>query len=184
MAGKKRKATSDKVEPPSRRQSGRVTKAKITYAESQASASDPPSDDEFKDNVSSASEPVEDAEAAQDEDEDEAEDGEEDEFEKDLKKKGWKKKKGKDGKWSMVIDLPTEKDDGGIPYTDEKIHPNTLQFLRDLKKNNKREWLKFHDKVFRLVTCGSFYYHLHSPSVLCLSSAENKRQVREIGSPS
>lgn len=31
---------------------------------------------------------------------------------------------------------------GKIPYTDHTIHPNTLLFLKELKANNKREWLK------------------------------------------
>ena len=34
------------------------------------------------------------------------------------------------------------KSDGGISYEDDKIHPNTIVFLRDLKANNNRQWLK------------------------------------------
>jgi hypothetical protein len=51
-----------------------------------------------------------------------------------------------------VIELPGIKDPGDTPYEDERIHPNTLDFLRDLKKNNRREWLKFHDAPYRSVT--------------------------------
>ncbi len=34
------------------------------------------------------------------------------------------------------------RDLGGVEYTDETVHPVTLQFLRDLKANNRRDWLK------------------------------------------
>lgn len=38
--------------------------------------------------------------------------------------------------------LPQLRDMGGIEYEDTRIHPNTLAFLKDLKANNKRSWLK------------------------------------------
>lgn len=31
---------------------------------------------------------------------------------------------------------------GGVDYEDDRLHPNTLLFLKDLKANNKRSWLK------------------------------------------
>ena len=31
---------------------------------------------------------------------------------------------------------------GGIAYQDERLHVNTMLFLKDLKANNKRSWLK------------------------------------------
>lgn len=40
------------------------------------------------------------------------------------------------------IPLPKMRDTGGIEYADDRLHPNTLAFLRDLKANNKRSWLK------------------------------------------
>lgn len=40
------------------------------------------------------------------------------------------------------IPLPKLRDDGGIGYEDDRAHPNTLLFLKDLKANNKRSWLK------------------------------------------
>jgi hypothetical protein len=40
------------------------------------------------------------------------------------------------------IPLPKLRDTGGIEYADDRLHPNTLAFLRDLKANNKRSWLK------------------------------------------
>lgn len=43
-----------------------------------------------------------------------------------------------------VVFIPHAKmrDDGGVPYTDDLVHPNTLEFLKDLKANNVRSWLK------------------------------------------
>lgn len=38
--------------------------------------------------------------------------------------------------------IPQLRDTGGIAYEDTKLHPNTLAFLKDLKANNKRSWLK------------------------------------------
>ena len=151
MAGKKRKAAGDALETrPTRRQSGRVGRAKLNYEESDIE--EPQSNGEFNEDVAAS----ESAEATESDDE----------YESDLKKKGWTKKKGKDGKWQMVIDVPQEKDPGGIPYEDERIHPNTMEFLNDLKKNNKREWLKFHDAPYRSVTnisksCNSRLMHAH-----------------------
>ncbi|KAK6834414.1 hypothetical protein PG987_009108 [Apiospora arundinis] len=45
--------------------------------------------------------------------------------------------------------LPQLRDDGGIEYEDTRIHPNTMAFLKDLKANNKRSWLKARDPEFR-----------------------------------
>ena len=42
----------------------------------------------------------------------------------------------------VFIERPKPRGDGGIKYVPEKIHPNTMAFLADLKKNNDREWLK------------------------------------------
>ncbi|KAH0564976.1 hypothetical protein GP486_001639 [Trichoglossum hirsutum] len=47
------------------------------------------------------------------------------------------------------IKLPKAREAGDIPYQDDKIHPNTLLFLRDLRSNNDRDWLKLHDKDYR-----------------------------------
>ena len=144
MPGKKRKASVGAVESPAtrRRSSGRVTKAAPKYEESDVEEA--ASDEEFKEDASES-------EAA-----DEADDVEQSESgdaygsdEEALKKKGWKKTKGPGGRVTMVIEIPREKSPGDTPYEDERIHPNTLEFLRDLKKNNKREWLKFHDAPYR-----------------------------------
>ena len=42
----------------------------------------------------------------------------------------------------VFIAKPKPKGDGGVKYVSEKIHPNTMSFLTDLKANNDREWLK------------------------------------------
>ncbi|KAH0846748.1 hypothetical protein FOPE_11696 [Fonsecaea pedrosoi] len=49
----------------------------------------------------------------------------------------------------VFIEKPKPRDDGGIKYAAEKIHPNTMAFLKDLKENNDREWLKMHDVDYR-----------------------------------
>lgn len=42
----------------------------------------------------------------------------------------------------VVIKKPQARPAGKTPYEDETIHPNTLLFLKDLKANNERQWLK------------------------------------------
>ncbi|KAL9074163.1 MAG: hypothetical protein Q9157_004477 [Trypethelium eluteriae] len=49
----------------------------------------------------------------------------------------------------VVIKKPKPRQAGDTPYTDDSIHPNTLLFLKDLKENNDREWLKMNDPEFR-----------------------------------
>ncbi|KAK5016187.1 hypothetical protein LTR60_002525, partial [Cryomyces antarcticus] len=38
---------------------------------------------------------------------------------------------------------------GSTPYTADTIHLNTVLFLKDLRANNDREWLKMHDPDYR-----------------------------------
>ncbi|KAH9885494.1 hypothetical protein F4778DRAFT_760504 [Xylariomycetidae sp. FL2044] len=47
------------------------------------------------------------------------------------------------------IKLPKLRDTDGIEYEDTRLHKNTLLFLKDLKANNKRNWLKMHDPEYR-----------------------------------
>ena len=42
----------------------------------------------------------------------------------------------------VFIERPKPRGDGGVKYTDDSIHPNTIAFLADLKENNDREWFK------------------------------------------
>ena len=51
----------------------------------------------------------------------------------------------------VFIAKPKPKGDGGVKYVSDKIHPNTMSFLTDLKANNDREWLK----SMHLLTCQS-----------------------------
>ena len=61
----------------------------------------------------------------------------------------WREGAKIEGEGEVIIALPKPRSAGKTPYQDDTIHPNTLLFLGDLKKNNDREWLKLHDKDFR-----------------------------------
>ncbi|KAL6721924.1 hypothetical protein ACLMJK_001029 [Lecanora helva] len=50
---------------------------------------------------------------------------------------------------AVFIKLPKAREPGKTPYSDSTIHPNTLLFLKDLRMNNDREWLKMHDADYR-----------------------------------
>lgn len=56
----------------------------------------------------------------------------------------------------VVIKKPKARDAGNTPYEDDTIHPNTMLFLKDLKENNDRQWLKsgLHLPLCRATTCG------------------------------
>jgi hypothetical protein len=49
----------------------------------------------------------------------------------------------------VFIKLPQARGAGKVLYKDETLHPNTLLFLDDLRRNNDRQWLKFHDPDYR-----------------------------------
>ncbi|KAG5947330.1 hypothetical protein E4U53_006428 [Claviceps sorghi] len=72
-----------------------------------------------------------------DEDKDEEEEEEEEEDDDDAPRK------------VQIIPLEKMRDTGGVDYADHKVHRNTLLFLKDLKANNKRAWLKSHDGEYR-----------------------------------
>ncbi|ROV86827.1 hypothetical protein VSDG_09472 [Cytospora chrysosperma] len=48
-----------------------------------------------------------------------------------------------------IIPLIKMRDTGGVDYEDDRLHKNTLLFLKDLKANNKRDWLKSRDDEYR-----------------------------------
>ncbi|KAL9136345.1 MAG: hypothetical protein Q9175_002444 [Cornicularia normoerica] len=50
---------------------------------------------------------------------------------------------------AVFIKLPKAREAGKVPFTDSTIHPNTMLFLKDLRANNDREWLKMHDADYR-----------------------------------
>jgi hypothetical protein len=58
--------------------------------------------------------------------------------EKELLKPGAKLAPGT----QLIIKKPKAREAGDTPYTDHTIHPNTMLFLKDLKANNDRQWLK------------------------------------------
>jgi hypothetical protein len=41
-----------------------------------------------------------------------------------------------------IIPLPKAREAGDIPFEDGRIHENTMLFLKDLKANNNREWMR------------------------------------------
>jgi hypothetical protein len=49
-----------------------------------------------------------------------------------------------------IIPLPKAREAGDIPYEDGRIHKNTLLFLKDLKANNNREWMRCNVPLFYL----------------------------------
>ena len=61
----------------------------------------------------------------------------------------WKEGVKVNGQGEVFIELPKARGPGKIPYRDDALHPNTLLFLGDLKRNNERAWLKMHDPDFR-----------------------------------
>ncbi|KAH0362158.1 hypothetical protein KCU65_g8230, partial [Aureobasidium melanogenum] len=49
----------------------------------------------------------------------------------------------------VIIKKPKPRTPGNTAYSDTTIHPNTMLFLKDLKANNDREWLKMYDADYR-----------------------------------
>ncbi|KAF3048305.1 hypothetical protein E8E12_011662 [Didymella heteroderae] len=60
--------------------------------------------------------------------------------EKELWKPGAKLEPGT----RLIIKKPKARDAGDIPYTEGTIHPNTMLFLKEIKANNDRQWLKYY----------------------------------------
>ncbi|KFA63610.1 hypothetical protein S40285_04117 [Stachybotrys chlorohalonatus IBT 40285] len=148
MPAQKRSASDAAIEP--RRRSGRIssTPQKSQYFEDPVSSTDeelppkkrrgrPPkktvqieaSEDEYAEESDGHGEDVQQVEEDDDDDDDELDE---------------------DAPPRVTI-LPLEKlrDTGGVEYEDHKLHRNTLLFLKDLKANNRRPWLKSHDKEYR-----------------------------------
>ncbi|KAG9199530.1 hypothetical protein G6514_008388 [Epicoccum nigrum] len=50
----------------------------------------------------------------------------------------------------LIIKKPKARQAGDTPYTESTIHPNTMLFLKELKENNDRQWLKLHDPDYRV----------------------------------
>jgi hypothetical protein len=58
--------------------------------------------------------------------------------EKELWKLGAKLEPGT----QLIIKKPKARQAGDTPYTESTIHPNTMLFLKEIKENNDRQWLK------------------------------------------
>ena len=58
--------------------------------------------------------------------------------EKELWKSGAKLEPGT----QLIIKKPKAREAGDTPYTESTIHPNTMLFLKEIKANNDRQWLK------------------------------------------
>ena len=58
--------------------------------------------------------------------------------EKELWKPGMKLEPGT----QLIIKKPKARDAGDTSYTESTIHPNTMLFLKEIKANNDRQWLK------------------------------------------
>ncbi|RDA88041.1 hypothetical protein CP532_5308 [Ophiocordyceps camponoti-leonardi (nom. inval.)] len=162
MPARKRSAPDQPV--PSRRRSQRLvssTTSKKNYAqatdEDDSDLAAPPSKRKavrrrnnkgYEEDRSSEEEKVEEEEDDWEEEDAEGEeeeggraDGEEDEDEEDEDEDAPPKVE--------IIPLEKLRDDGGVSYEDHKLHRNSLLFLKDLKANNKRSWLKAHDGEYR-----------------------------------
>lgn len=77
----------------------------------------------------------------------------------------------------VFIELPQARDPGEIPYEDHTIHPNTLLFLKDLKANNDREWLKS-----KRVHCDRLRAHL--VNIMLQNTISTTVHPRRTGTPS
>ena len=51
-----------------------------------------------------------------------------------------------------IIPLEKLRDNGGVDYEDRRVHKNTMLFLKDLKANNRRDWLKCMFPPFTSIT--------------------------------
>lgn len=63
-----------------------------------------------------------------------------------------------------IIPLPKAREAGDIPYEDGRIHENTMLFLKDLKANNNREWMRCN--VTRALRYGRLSDEKHGQSMM------------------
>jgi hypothetical protein len=73
----------------------------------------------------------------------------------------------------VFIALPRARSPGNIPYEDGTIHPNTMLFLKDLKANNERGWMKCEDLVL-YPTYNVLQSHVRLVSLLRLFTVHDK----------
>lgn len=80
--------------------------------------------------------------------------------EKELWKPGAKLEPGT----QLIIKKPKARDAGDTPYSESTIHPNTMLFLKEIKANNDRQWLKCMSRTScSHVTIMSKLWTVHDP---------------------
>ncbi|KAK4550886.1 hypothetical protein LTR36_000466 [Oleoguttula mirabilis] len=160
----KRAASTTATASAEAKRSKKATPTKSQYFDSKDDQE--AGDDDVDDELSSADEETSDfdgdvgdaaSSAAEDDDDDESEDepkprkrstpGKETTSPAATRTKGeelWRPgvKTGQGPGAQVVIKKPKARPAGKTPYSDDTIHPNTLEFLTDLKANNDRQWLK------------------------------------------
>lgn len=140
----RKRAASTTLDEPRRSRRTRTTAQKSNYFEDGDESDDPLSGetpvksrkgDSVNRRRSKAEDVVsdeyeDDAAGDQGEDDEEENGGEDDDDEDDFDTK------------VTVVKVPGLRPDGGMDYADEYVHKNTALFLKDLKQNNNRPWLK------------------------------------------
>ncbi|EQL04045.1 hypothetical protein OCS_00244 [Ophiocordyceps sinensis CO18] len=116
--------SGDEKPPPAKKPRGRARKTQPPPARED-------SDDQDKDDK------VRDDKEDDDDDDDKEDEGDDDDDDEDAPPR------------IEIIPLVQLRDEGGIAYEDHRLHRNTLLFLKDLKANNNRTWLKSHDGEYR-----------------------------------
>lgn len=129
-------ADSDSSPPPKKKTRGRPRIAKQVPRDQD--------EDDDKDAYKNESEGSDNFEADEDEDKDEDEYEHEDEDEEQRELNDGDDSADDEDARPRVKVIPLEKmrDTGGVEYENGKLHKNTMLFLRDLKANNVRSWLK------------------------------------------
>lgn len=72
-----------------------------------------------------------------------------------------------------IIPLEKLRDTGGVPYEDHYVHKNTMLFLKDLKANNKRSWLKCEQANYHCLLISSSLLIGHSMQHTMESTGEH-----------
>ncbi|CAH0052761.1 unnamed protein product [Clonostachys solani] len=127
----------DDAPPPKKR--GRPSKA-VASEKKKRVEKEPDDEDEYNEDEKSG-EDQDDGDEYNDEKPEEEEEGDDDEDDDDDDEDAPPRVR--------IVPLEKMRDTGGVEYEDNKIHKNTLLFLKDLKANNKRSWLKSHDGEYR-----------------------------------
>ena len=139
----RKRAASTVLDEPRRSRRISSTPKKSIYFETEDESDDPPSNgngQKLRGKRNSANNAkLKEEEVFSDEYEedlgDDGDDGEEDEEDED-------RSEDDAGTKVTVVKVPGLRPDGGMEYADEYVHKNTALFLKDLKQNNERPWLK------------------------------------------